>query len=204
MNRALVIVDVQNDFCEGGSLAVEGGAAVAAAISEHLAAHPHRYDHVVATRDLHEDPGGHFSDDPDFTVSFPPHCRADTAGASFHPALDVRDVEEVFSKGRHDAAFSGFEGWAGLHGTASDGLLLGDWLAARDVVAVDVCGLATDFCVRATALDAARHGLATTVLLDLVAAVDPARTPAVLEELREAGVTAARSSDPHAAPPTPR
>lgn len=190
MARALVIVDVQNDFCEGGSLAVAGGAEVAARITAHLAEQGGRYDHVVATRDLHVDPGEHFdADAPDFQVSFPPHCRADTAGASFHPALDVRAVEEVFSKGRNEAAFSGFEGFAGLRGESADGPRLDAWLRDRGVDEVDVCGLATDFCVRATALDAAEHGFATTVLTDLVAAVDDSATERVLAELRDAGVT---------------
>ena len=192
MVRALIIVDVQNDFCEGGSLAVEGGGDVAAGITAHLAEHAGRYDHVVATRDLHEDPGEHFStDNPDFSVSFPPHCRADTAGASFHPALDVRRIEEVFSKGRFEPAFSGFEGWAGLRGEADDGPLLEQWLREHDVDEVEVCGLATDFCVRATSLDATKRGFATTLLTDLVAAVDPDAAEGVVEELRDAGVTIA-------------
>ena len=190
MARALVIVDVQNDFCEGGSLAVDGGGDVAAGITEHLARHGDEYDHVVATRDLHVDPGEHFdSENPDFHVSFPPHCRADTAGASFHPALDVRRIEEVFSKGRNEPAFSGFDGFAGLRGEPTDGPGLDEWLRERDVDSVDVCGLATDFCVRATSLDAARHGFDTRLLTDLVAAVDKSATDGVLDELRDAGVT---------------
>ncbi len=190
MSRALLIVDVQNDFCEGGSLAVTGGAAVAAGITRHLADAGDRYDHVVATRDHHEDPGEHFAtEDPDFRVSFPPHCEVDTAGASFHPALDVRRIEEVFSKGRHEAAFSGFEGWAGLRGEEGDGPGLEQWLRDRGVDEVDVCGLATDFCVRATALDALARGFSTTVLTELVAAVDDAATDDVLSELRDAGAT---------------
>ena len=190
MPRALVIVDVQNDFCEGGSLAVTGGADVAAGISAHLAEHGSDYDHVVATRDFHVDPGEHFNtENPDFSVSFPPHCRADSAGASFHPSLDVRRIEEIFSKGRNEPAFSGFDGFAGLRGEPRDGPGLDEWLRTRDVDAVDVCGLATDFCVRATALDAAKHGFATTVLTDLIAAVNDETTEDVLDELRDAGVT---------------
>lgn len=189
MARALLIIDVQNDFCEGGSLAVDGGGAVAAGISEHLAEHGERYDHVLATRDLHEDPGEHFdTEDPDFEVSFPPHCEVETPGASFHPALDVRRIEEVFSKGRFEPAFSGFEGWAGLRGEEADGPRLAQWLADHDVDELEIVGLATDFCVRATALDAAEQGFTTTVLSDLVAAVDPSATEKVFEELRDAGV----------------
>src|SRR3712207_2384565 len=111
MSRALLVVDVQNDFCEGGSLAVAGGAAVAAAISAHVASSS--YDHVVATRDYHVDPGSHFSETPDFVDSWPVHCVAGTPGASFHPELDVTAVEAVFSKGAHAAAYSGFEGASG-------------------------------------------------------------------------------------------
>ena len=150
MTTALVIVDVQNDFCEGGSLAVAGGAEVAAAITRHL--RDNRYDHVVATRDYHIDPGSHFSDEPDYVTSWPAHCVADTPGAAFHPALDTSAVEEVFSKGAHSAAYSGFEG------AAPDGTGLAEWLRARGVDAIDVVGIATDHCVRATALDGARSG----------------------------------------------
>ena len=107
--RALIIVDVQNDFCEGGSLAVAGGAAVARAISEHVASEA-GYGHVVATKDFHIDPGAHFSDHPDYAASWPPHCVAGTAGSDFHPNLDTGGVEAVFLKGQHAAAYSGFEG----------------------------------------------------------------------------------------------
>ncbi|GAA1283752.1 nicotinamidase [Saccharothrix xinjiangensis] len=180
MGKALVVVDVQNDFCEGGSLAVEGGAAVAVAISAHVAAGS--YDHVVATRDYHVDPGGHFSSEPDFVDSWPVHCVAGTAGASFHPELDVTAVEAVFSKGAYAAAYSGFEG------TSGGGEQLVDWLRARGVEEVDVVGIATDHCVRATALDAARAGFRTTVLLDLTAGVARATVDNALAALGEAGV----------------
>ncbi|WP_449061177.1 isochorismatase family protein [Planomonospora algeriensis] len=180
MATALIIVDVQNDFCEGGSLAVDGGAEVAAAISRHAASHG--YDHVVATRDFHVDPGGHFAAEPDFVTSWPAHCVAGTPGAGFHPALDTARVEEVFSKGAHAAAYSGFEG------TSADGTRLADWLAERHVHAVDVVGIATDHCVRATALDAVENGLAVHVPLDLTAGVARQTTEAALAELDSAGV----------------
>lgn len=181
MADALIVVDVQNDFCEGGSLPVAGGAAVAAAVSAHLA---HRgYDHVVATRDYHIDPGSHFSETPDFVRSWPVHCVAGTPGASFHPELDVAGIEAVFSKGAHAAAYSGFEG------AAPDGLGLADWLRARGVDSVDVVGIATDHCVRATALDAVRAGFATTVLLDLTAGVAASTVDSALADLRSAGAT---------------
>ncbi|MEV0147318.1 MULTISPECIES: isochorismatase family protein [unclassified Nonomuraea] len=181
MGTALIIVDVQNDFCEGGSLAVAGGSQVAAAITRHVADHP--YDHVVATRDYHVDPGGHFSDHPDYVATWPRHCVAGTPGADFHPALDVAAVEEVFSKGARAAAYSGFEG------TSGDGVSLGAWLAEHQVHEVDIVGIATDHCVRATALDAVKNGLAVRVRLDLTAGVARHTTEAALAELAAAGIT---------------
>jgi nicotinamidase/pyrazinamidase len=177
----LIIVDVQNDFCEGGSLPVTGGAGVARAISGVLA-EGGRWDHVVATKDHHVDPGAHFGDPPDYVDSWPAHCVVGTGGVEFHPELDTDRVEAVFTKGEHAAAYSGFEGHAGSIGLAA-------WLRMRDVSEVDVVGIATDHCVRATALDAAREGFATTVLLDLTAGVARGTTDRALEQLREAGVT---------------
>ena len=180
--RALIIVDVQNDFCEGGSLAVAGGAAVARAVSERLSGGGHDYAHVVATQDFHIDPGSHFSDHPDYAASWPPHCVAGTPGADFHPNLDTSAVEAVFRKGAHAAAYSGFEGFA------DDGTPLGDWLRGHGVDEVDVAGIATDYCVHATAADAARTGLKTRVLLDLTAGVAPESTAKAIEDLRADGV----------------
>jgi nicotinamidase/pyrazinamidase len=179
--KALIIVDVQNDFCEGGSLAVEGGAGVARRLTAHLGAHAAVYAAIVATRDYHVDPGGHFADDPDYRESWPVHCLAGTSGAQLHPDLDVSGIEAIFDKGAHTAAYSGFEG-------AHAGMPLGRWLSDRGVAAVHIAGIATDYCVRATALDAARTGFATTVLADLVAGVAPDTTLAALAELRAAGV----------------
>ncbi|GAB3138831.1 nicotinamidase [Micromonospora sonneratiae] len=182
MSRALIIVDVQNDFCEGGSLAVAGGAGVATGISRLLADQPDRWDHVVATKDYHVDPGSHFGDPPDFVNSWPMHCVVGTDGVEFHPNLRTGRIEEVFHKGERAAAYSGFEG------LSTDGADLATWLHERDVDAVDVVGIATDHCVRATALDAAREGFATTVLLDLTAAVSRPTTDVALRQLAEAGV----------------
>ena len=179
MPRALVIVDVQLDFCEGGSLAVAGGASVAERINAITAG----YDYVVATRDYHIDPGAHFSSSPDFVDSWPVHCVVGTAGAAFHPALDVAPIEAVFAKGQYAAAYSGFEG------AEPGGAALADWLRARGVTEVDVVGIATDHCVRATALDARRAGFATTVRVDLTAGVAPETTAAALDQLRTSGVT---------------
>ena len=187
--RALIVVDVQNDFCEGGSLAVTGGSAVAAAISAYLAAEGDGYAHVVASRDYHIDPGDHFSDHPDFAGTWPPHCVAGTHGAEFHPDLDTGRLETVFSKGAYAAAYSGFEG------ADESGTPLAGWLRERGVDALDVTGIATDYCVRATALDAAREGFATRVLLHLTAGVDPVTTGEAVAALRDAGVALARAED---------
>ena len=181
MSRALVVVDVQNDFCEGGSLAVAGGEAVAGAITVHVRAHAGEYAHVVATRDHHVEPGGHFAAEPDFVATWPRHCVVGTGGVELHPRLEREPLEAVFDKGEYAAAYSGFEGKA-------DGVPLADWLRERGVDAVDVVGIATDHCVRATALDAAREGLRTRVLLNLTAGVAAETTERAVEEMRRAGV----------------
>jgi nicotinamidase/pyrazinamidase len=188
MKRALIVVDVQNDFCEGGSLAVAGGAEVAHEIGTLLhqwsekAPDAPAYDVAVATRDHHIDPGDHFSDDPDFERTWPAHCVVGTDGEAFHPNLDPQPFDAVFLKGEHAAAYSGFEG------RASDGSDLATWLREHEVTHVDVCGIATDHCVRATALDAVRNGFDTTVLESLCAGVAPATTDKALEQMREAGI----------------
>ena len=178
--RALVIVDVQNDFCEGGSLAVTGASAVVRAITALLTS-DHGYDHVIATKDFHIDPGSHFSDHPDYVSSWPRHCVARTVGADFHPDLAAASIEAVFLKGAFAAAYSGFEGTA-------DGVGLADWLRSRGVDEVDVVGIATDYCVRATAADAVQAGFATRVLVDLTAGVAADTTAAALDEMHSRGV----------------
>ena len=195
MARALIVVDVQSDFCEGGSLAVAGGAQVAADVGALLSRWLHRdesapdYSHAVATKDHHIDPGHHWADEPDFAESWPVHCRVGTDGEAFHPALQPRPFDAVFLKGEYAAAYSGFEGRSG------DGLGLADWLRDRGVTEVDVCGIATDYCVRATALDAVRDGFSTRLLPELCAGVAPETTEASLRELAEAGVTGIPTSD---------
>lgn len=188
--RALIIVDVQNDFCEGGSLAVAGGAAVARSITSLLTGGErggdrggdHGYDHVVATKDYHIDPGDHFASEPDYAHSWPAHCVAGSPGAEFHPDLATGPIEAVFRKGAHAAAYSGFEG------TDDDGIPLADWLREHNVDAVDVVGIATDYCVRATAADAAANGFQTRVLLGLTAGVAPGTTAEAITSLRDGGV----------------
>jgi nicotinamidase/pyrazinamidase len=187
MTRALFIIDVQNDFTEGGALGVTGGAAVAAGISELLHAHPDRYDHVFASRDWHnadDDNGGHFATDapPDFVTTWPAHCVAETPGAEYHPALDTEPVGWHVRKGQGVPAYSIFEG------TTEDGSTVADKLEALGVLDIDVVGIATDYCVRASALDAVEHGRHVRVLTDLVAGVAPESSDAALIELGHAGV----------------
>lgn len=187
MHRALIVVDVQNDFCEGGSLPVGGGSDVAAAITDLVGeAATVGYRHVVATRDCHISPGDHFAERPDFVRTWPAHCVAGTEGVGFHPnfapAVASGAIDAVFDKGAYRAAYSGFEG------VDENGTPLAAWLRDRDVAEVDVVGIATDHCVRATALDAAREGFRTRVLLDLTAGVAAETTERALEDLRGAGV----------------
>ncbi|NGO72936.1 isochorismatase family protein [Streptomyces boncukensis] len=186
MHRALIVVDVQNDFCEGGSLAVPGGADVAAAVTDLIGDASAGYRYVVATRDFHISPAEHFSEQPDFEHTWPRHCVAGTEGVGFHanfaPAVASGSIDAVFDKGAYTAAYSGFEG-ADEHGVP-----LADWLRAHGVTELDVVGIATDHCVRATALDAAREGFRTQVLLDLTAGVAEGTTLRALDELRDAGV----------------
>jgi nicotinamidase/pyrazinamidase len=188
--RALVVVDVQHDFCEGGSLGVAGGNDVAEAIANLLSTGAHGYAHVVATQDWHVDPGEHFSAAPDFTATWPAHCRVGTDGAELHDALAASPasdhIEAVFRKGAYAAAYSGFEGTT--DGGDDTQVPLATWLRDHGVTAVDVVGIATDHCVRATAIDAAREGFATTVLLELTAGVAAATTEDALQQMSEAGV----------------
>ena len=194
MGRAMIVVDVQNDFCPGGSLAVDGGDAVAAGISRRLADAGAHYDLVVATADWHPDAGeaaaigfDHFADQPDFVDTWPAHCVRDTPGAAFHPALALPADAVVVRKGHSSAAYSGFEGHD------ESGSSLAEVLRRADVTEVDVVGLATDHCVRATALDAVAAGLSVRVLLPLTAGVAPDTTAAALDELAGAGVELAAS-----------
>lgn len=187
MTRALIVVDVQNDFCEGGSLPVAGGAQVAHDVNrlirewhDKLPGAPD-YVHVVATKDHHVDPGDHWSREPDFVTSWPVHCRVGTDGEAFHPNLDPQPFDAVFLKGEHAAAYSGFEG------RTTDGVPLADWLRTHAITDVDVCGIATDHCVRATVLDAVREGFAVRLLPALCAGVAPATTEAAMTEMIDAG-----------------
>jgi nicotinamidase/pyrazinamidase len=187
MTRALIVADPQRDFCEGGALGVVGGTAAVNRIDKLLRS-DHGYAYVVATRDHHIDPGSHFADEPDFVDSWPPHCVVGTPGAEFHDELTFRDFSTVVYKGHYEPAYSAFEG------VTDDGETLSAWLRARGVDQLDICGIATDYCVHATALDAVREGFDTTVLLDLTAAVAPDHIPAISAELQEAGVAIEESA----------
>lgn len=188
MVRALVIIDVQNDFTEGGALGVEGGAAVAAAITEHLREHPDDYAVVIASRDWHDpdnDNGGHFASagEPDFVSTWPRHCMAGTEGAEYHPAIDTGLIDIHVRKGQGVPAYSIFEG------TTDDGRGIVAALDELGITDVDVVGIATDYCVRASALDALAAGRRVRVLTHLVAGVAPASSAAALDELAAAGAT---------------
>ncbi|MEU9091583.1 isochorismatase family protein [Streptomyces sp. NPDC048428] len=187
MSRGLIVVDVQKDFCEGGSVPVAGGARIAAAIADLVEQSAGGdYQYVVATRDHHIDPGSHFSENPDFKDSFPVHCVAGGEGGEFHPdfapTVTGGKVHAVFFKGAHSASKSGFEG------ADAEGTSLADWLRAREVRDVDVVGIATDHCVRATALDAAAAGFSTRVRLDYSVGVAPDTIASTLEDFRDAGI----------------
>jgi nicotinamidase/pyrazinamidase len=192
MTRALFIIDVQNDFTEGGALGVEGGAAVAVGISRYLAEHPERYDQVFASRDWHDadnDNGGHFATtgQPDFATTWPVHCVAGTQGAEYHPGLDTRLITTNVLKGQGTPAYSIFEG------VTDDGRTVAEALTDLGVDEIDVAGIATDYCVRASALDAIGAGRRVTVLSDLVAGVAPESSEAALAELEAAGATVRHS-----------
>lgn len=193
MTRALFIVDVQNDFTEGGALAVAGGDAVAAGVSAYLAAHAGDYDVIVASRDWHDpdsDNGGHIAlgGEPDFVDTWPVHCVAATPGAAYDPLLQAGAVTHHVRKGQGVPAYSLFEG------TADDGRTAAEILAEHGVTEADVTGIATDHCVRASALDAIAHGIHVRVLTDLVAGVAPEPSEAALAELAHAGAELAVSA----------
>ncbi len=180
-----MIVDVQNDFCEGGSLAVSGGTAVAADVARHVRHSRSEYDLVVATRDYHEDPGDHFAEQPDFVNTWPKHCVIGTPGAALCTSISdlVGDklIESVVDKGRSTAAYSGFEA------LDPDGHPLLDVLREAHIDSLDICGLATDYCVRATALDARKHEFKVRILTNLCAAVNAESGQRAIEEMKSAG-----------------
>jgi nicotinamidase/pyrazinamidase len=186
LNKALLVVDVQNDFCEGGSLAVSGGAAVAKKISEYL--NSTDYDLVVASRDWHDSDNnnsGHFADassDPDYKNSWPVHCVANSDGAKYHPNLDLNLIQAHVYKGQGAHGYSAFEG------VTEDGGTLEQLLKNENINQLDVVGIATDHCVLASALDAKKLGLSVRVISSLTAGVSPESTEQAIDSLIDSGV----------------
>lgn len=187
--RALIVVDVQPTFCEGGALGVEGGNATAERIAAFLDKHQKEYDLVVSTQDWHRDPGAHFSDNPDFIETWPAHGVAGTEEANLHPALQHIAFDESFKKGMYSAAYSGFEG------LSDDGKSLNEVLKEHNIEDVDVVGIALSHCVMETALDAKHEHYNTTVFLDLTVPVTPEQGETAIKRLRESGVTLKNSTD---------
>lgn len=188
MKTALLIVDVQNDFCPGGALATARGDEVATRIAELNAGadgQAREYDYVVATQDWHIEPGAHFSETPDFVDSWPEHCVAGSEGAQIRRPVPTHQIDQYFKKGHYTAAYSGFEGV----NDADQGLA--DWLREHGIARLDVCGIATDHCVRATVLDALKEGFEVRVLQDMCSPVDDARGADALQEMQNAGAALA-------------
>ncbi len=186
--KALLVVDVQNDFCEGGALAVQGGNALAQRLAEFIKAKAKsEYACVLATLDEHIEPKGHFSANPDYRHTWPPHCLKGTIGQRLHPALtDDVVFDAIFTKGQFSDAYSGFE-------AQNRGVFLGDWLINQGITAVDIVGIATDFCVKATALDAQKLGFTTQILLDLTIPVAKETLSQLEKEVKAQGITVVKS-----------
>lgn len=190
MSTALFVVDVQNDFTERGALGVEGGDAVAERISRFLAAHAEDYEIIVASRDWHDatgDNGGHFSSEPDFVDSWPVHCVAGSYGADYDEVFDTSRVTHHLKKGQGKPAYSLFEG------VSDEGETAAQLLEQHGILDIEVVGLATDYCVRASALDAIAAGRHVRVYTDLVAGVHPDSSERALAEIAHAGAVLAES-----------
>lgn len=194
MTRLLMIVDVQNDFCEGGALGIEGGHTVAEHIDRYARAHADDYDAIVLTQDFHQpgsDNDGHFADEPDFQDTWPVHCVAGTSGGELHPLIAALsdDLEVIrVRKGYGMPAYSGMEGVIGDPSSGGPTESFAEWVAEHEDVQADVTGLALDFCVQATARDLVAAGARVRVLTDLSAAVHPAASAELLEDLERHGI----------------
>lgn len=189
MTRALFIVDVQNDFTEGGALGVDGGDAVALGVSRHLSTYAGDYSLIAASRDWHDpegDNGGHFSDQPDFVDSWPMHCVAGTPGAEYDPGFNTGAVTHHLRKGQGKPDYSLFQG------VTADGRTAAELIEQHGITDLDVVGIATDHCVRASALDALALGVRVRILRDLVAGVGAESSAAALAELEAAGAELVR------------
>lgn len=181
IRRALLIVDVQNDFCEGGTLEVKRGEEVAHRITEYLRRLSDKYDLIVASKENHRQPADHFSAHPDLISTWPPHCVAGTVGSEFHPALDTSFIDQIVLKGEYRGAYSAFEGSTQTH----ESLL--ELLERKEIEALDICGIATDYCVLQSAVDSLDYGFPTRILLDLVTGVSEERSLDALEDLQNRG-----------------
>lgn len=194
MNRALLVIDVQNDFCEGGALAVAGGAKVATRISEYIARKGDRYQLIAASRDWHDadnNNAGHFADGgqaPNYVTNWPVHCVANTTGANYHPNLDTSKIDIDIFKGQGSHGYSIFEG------VSATGESFKNLLEERNIGAVDLVGIATDHCVRASSLDAKNAGFEVRVISSLTAGVSPQSTEAAIDEMIDAGVEVVASA----------
>jgi nicotinamidase/pyrazinamidase len=186
MARALLVIDVQNDFCEGGALAVAGGAQVAGKISSYLKTE--KYQLVVASRDWHDagnTNSGHFAEpgsEPNYATTWPVHCVADTQGANYHPNLSTANIDVHIYKGQGQNGYSIFEG------VTESGQSFTDLLAERSITEVDVVGIATDHCVFASARDSKRHGLEVRVISSLTAGVSAESTEKAIDQMIDDGI----------------
>lgn len=182
IRRALIVVDVQNDFCEGGSLGVQGGDDLALRLADLIDSHRTSiYDYILATRDAHIAPEGHFSDTPDYRRTWPIHCIHGSEGWRLRPPLDEIAFDQIFDKGAYSAAYSGFEG------RSDEGISLAQWLSDRKVTSIDVAGIATDHCVKATVWDGLALGFDVRLLRPYTIAVDPSATDTICAQLAQAG-----------------
>ncbi len=181
--HALLIVDLQPTFCEGGSLPVAGGNRVAEKIASFVL-NEKKYQCVITTQDWHIAPDGHFSTSPNYIDTWPEHGLADSDEAQLHPALNkvIDKVSNMVKKGKYAAAYSGFEG------VNDDEISLDLILKAKGVTHVDIVGLALDYCVKETAIDSVKYGYQTRVLTYLSAAVAPEVIDETVTELKQAGV----------------
>lgn len=179
---ALVVVDVQRDFCPGGALAAEGGDRILPALNRHIGRARAAGMPIYATRDWHPEVTSHFTA---FGGEWPPHCVRDTAGAEFHPGLDLPDETIVISKGMDPD----HPGYSAFDGYTAAGAGFADDLRRRGIARLLVAGIATDYCVKQTVLDARREGFEVTVLLDAVTGIDaqPGDVARALDEMSAAG-----------------
>lgn len=198
-HRALIIVDVQPTFCEGGELGVEGGNDVAAKIADYVAQHRHEYSYLATTQDWHIEPGQHFSATPDFVDTWPKHGVAGTPNAELHPLIAALHIEHHFKKGQYEAAYSGFQGIEDIAGPqipsreefarmSQAGHTLSMELDAHGVSDVDVVGIAESHCVKETALDAQKFGLRVRVFTDLTVPVSQELGEQARKEMNNAGI----------------